>query len=375
MNSGWSSCKEILIIRADNMGDLIMSSPAIRAVKETSQSRITVLTSSMAAGIAKQIPEIDDVLVYSLPWVQAKESARPESFFELVQTLKSRKFDGAIVFSVYSQNSQPAAMLAYLAEIPLRLGYSRENPYELLTHWVPDPEPFSVIKHQVRRDLDLVAQIGAFTGNESFVLEHYDEKAWKLTSLKLRKMGVDTIKPLIVLHAGVSERKREYPFASWVKFSKSILATTDCQLLFTGIGSEKTLTDKLAFAAGENSFSVAGALTLEEFTELIRHSALVVSVNTATVHIAAAVKTPVMVLYALTNPQHSPWKAFGKLFPFPVPQEIQSKNRIVQYVNERYFGDFSRIVEPEELVEATLKILNNELEEIPELIMIQETTA
>ena len=56
------------------MGDLIMSSPAIRALKETFSAKITVLTSSMAAGIVPAISEIDEVIVFDLPWVKAKET-------------------------------------------------------------------------------------------------------------------------------------------------------------------------------------------------------------------------------------------------------------------------------------------------------------
>ena len=66
MSKSWQDCKNILIIRPDNMGDLIMSAPAIRALKETFNSRITVLTSSMGAGIIPFIPEIDDVIIFDL---------------------------------------------------------------------------------------------------------------------------------------------------------------------------------------------------------------------------------------------------------------------------------------------------------------------
>jgi hypothetical protein len=61
-------------------------------------------------------------------------------------------------------------MLAYLAGIPKRLAYCRENPYQLLTDWVPDQEPYTFIKHQVRRDLDLVAAVGAVTSNDQLQL-------------------------------------------------------------------------------------------------------------------------------------------------------------------------------------------------------------
>src|SRR3954468_6119005 len=73
MTRSWQHCKNILIIRADNMGDLIMSAPAIRALKGSFSSNITLLTSSMAAGIVPHIAEIDEVIVFDLPWIKAKD--------------------------------------------------------------------------------------------------------------------------------------------------------------------------------------------------------------------------------------------------------------------------------------------------------------
>mgnify|MGYP003350186482 CR=1 FL=1 len=62
----------------------------------------------------------------------------------------------AVIFTVYSQNPLPAALFATWAGIPLRLAYCRENPYALLTDWVPEPEPESFIRHEVQRQIDLV---------------------------------------------------------------------------------------------------------------------------------------------------------------------------------------------------------------------------
>src|SRR4051794_11425704 len=119
MTRSWQHCKNILVIRADNMGDLIMSAPAIRAVKQTFNARITVLTSSMAVGITPYLEEIDEVIVYDLPWVKAREVVASQEIFSLVQILKERAFDAVVIFTVFSQNPLPAAMVAFMAGIPL----------------------------------------------------------------------------------------------------------------------------------------------------------------------------------------------------------------------------------------------------------------
>lgn len=353
------------------MGDLLMSSPAIRALKETFDAQITILTSSAAAGIVRQLPQIDDCIVADLPWVKNPSATSLAEFNELIGLISNRNFDLAVIFSVYSQNPLPAAMLAWQAGVPQRLAYSRENPYGLLSHWVPDEEPFSVLKHQVRRDLDLVASIGATTSCEKIQIST-PPYAWTQALHKLSAAGVDPGQPWLILHAGVSEDKRQYPASRWIETAKLIRDKLGVQVLFTGSGAEKTLTDTLQHAAGIKTFSVAGVFDLDEFTALIARAPLVISVNTATAHLAAAVATPVIVLYALTNPQHSPWKAKGKVFPFDVMQGFESKNEVIRQANKKYFRVPAGMVTPAEIMDAASAILNGHTEAIPELFDLEK---
>lgn len=368
----WSLCRNVLCIRADNMGDLLMSSPAIRALKETYGCRITVLTSSMAASMAKHIPEIDQIITYDFPWVKSNSVSESAIFFKAVEDLKARSFDAAVIFTVYSQSPFPAAMLAYLADIPKRLAYCRENPYGLLTNWMPDKEPYAFIRHQVRRDLELVASVGAVTTHEKIALQ-LPKVTWHALQTMLKQAGVDPDKPWLILHAGVSEKKREYPVEEWVKTGKKIIRDLGYQVLLTGTTSEKIITDTLEEEIGPGAISLGGAFTLEEFIVLIHHAPLVISVNTGTIHIAAAVSTPIIVLYALTNPQHLPWKVCGKALFFNVPQNMQSKNEVIRYVNEYLIEAPFHMASPDDIVYAAAEVLQEQGngEEIPEMIPLK----
>lgn len=323
--------KKILCIRADNMGDLVMSSPALRALKETFSCHITVLTSSMAKPITGFIPVIDEVIVRDLPWIKAGATTTGTELVELAALLRSYDFDAAFIFTVYSQSALPAAMLTMMAGIPARWAYSRENPYELLTHWIPDKEPYQYIKHQVQRDVDLVVAAGARV-NDDRLLVMVDETAHESMIHKLQQAGMDITNGYIVFHAGVSEEKRQYPIPLWVELGKQAGAL-NIPIILSGSAREAGLTG--AIAAGINSshvFDLAGQLNIGELIALINGARALVSVNTATIHIAAARQTPVIVLYALTNPQHTPWKVKGAVFPFNVARELQSKNEIIHYV-------------------------------------------
>ena len=352
----WQGCKNILCIRPDNMGDVIMTVPAIRALKNTFGARITLLTSTMAKGVLNHIKEIDDAIIYDVPWVKSVENTNPESFNEVVALIKQKEFDAAVIFTVYSQNPLPTAMMAYLAGIPRILAYCRENPYNLLTNWVPDKEPYDVIKHQVRRDLDLVAAVGAQTNDEALHLDVHDS-LWLSVQDKLQSVGLNINKRWILLHAGVSEHKREYPVPLWAEAGKK-LVEDGYQLLLTGSAQERSVTDDLTTMIGACSFSAGGLFTIDEFICLVKNSPLLLSVNTGTIHIAAAVSTPVIVLYAQTNPQHTPWGIPHKVLEFPVPENFRSSNEVIRFVNSTCYNSPVAYPTSAEISNAVKNLLN-----------------
>lgn len=361
----WSDCKNILCIRADNMGDVIMSIPAFKALKESFGCNITLLTSARGNVITPHVPVINDVIVCDVPWIKTNISTDVNAFKKLIGEIKQKHFDAAIIFTVYSQSALPAAMLCYMAGIPLRLAYCRENPYDLLTDWLPDAEPYSFIRHQVERDLELVKSIGATTNDDSLQLK-YNKNAITSAYQKLEKAGVGPGKKWLILHPCVSEKKREYPKHLWSEVGKLLIKQTNYQLLITGVQSENCLTKEIAEAIGIEAHSIAGLLNIEEFIALVDASPLVISVNTGTVHIAAALQTPVIVLYALTNPQHTPWKAANKVFYFNNIAEEQSRNEVVKYVREKLQQQTINYPQPQQVVDAAVASLEQNAQVVME---------
>jgi ADP-heptose:LPS heptosyltransferase len=97
-----------------------------------------------------------------------------------------------------------------------------------------------------------------------------------------------------------------------------------------------------------------------------------VSVNTSTVHIAAAVGTPVIVLYALSNPQHSPWMARGKVLLYDIPNELRSRNEVLQHVYEHIHPKDVTMVTPREIVRSIRDVLIGDCDcFIPAMIPLQ----
>ena len=119
----WNECKNILCIRADNMGDVIMTSPALRALKETFGAKITLLTSGSGSLITPHISEVDETVIFDLPWVKSNTLTDGQDLSKLTDQLRNQNFDAAIIFTVYSQSALPAALMVLMAGIPKRAAY------------------------------------------------------------------------------------------------------------------------------------------------------------------------------------------------------------------------------------------------------------
>ena len=307
----WNDVRNLLCVRLDSIGDVLMSTPAMRACRDSSGCRVTLLTSQAGAVAARYVPEVDEVIRFAAPWMKV---AAPDSDEALLGELRSRRFDAAVIFTVYSQNPLPAAYLCYLAGIPRRLAHCHENPYHLLSDWIPDPEPASRIRHEVQRQLDLVGAVGAKTSDErlSFFVPPAAHE-------KVQRMLEPLPAPVVVVHPGASAASRRYPPEQYARAVDMLIEKTGCVAIFTGDAAEASLIDTVRGAMRAPTDSQVGQLDLGELGALIAQADLLISNNTGPAHIAAALGTPVVDLYALTNPQHTPWQVPNRVLFHDVP--------------------------------------------------------
>jgi lipopolysaccharide heptosyltransferase II len=345
MIGAWRGIRNLLCVRLDSIGDVLMTTPAIRAFRETlAACRVTLLTSAAGAAVAKYIPEIDETLEFPAAWMKATSSG-PQDDLALVRALSERKFDAAVIFTVYSQNPLPAAYLCYLAGIPLRLAHCRENPYRLLSHWQPDPEPERTVRHEVERQLALAASVGCTTGNRRLSFSVPRESLAGISRFRLRN-------PFVVVHPGASAPSRRYPPEHYARAMDLIAAESGCEIAFTGEAAERPLVELIRRTMFAPTRSLAGRLGLGELGALIGRANLLVTNNTGPAHLAAALGTPVVDLYALTNPQHTPWQVQSRVLFHDVPCRNCYKS-----VCPAGHHDCLRRVEPERVAAAARELM------------------
>ena len=329
-----------------------MTTPAIRAIREyVPSSSITLLTSPSGAAVASMVPEIDEFLIYEAPWMKAtgrRESSGPE--FDLASRLRRLSFDAAVIFTVYSQSPLPAALLCYMADIPLRLAHCRENPYQLLTDWVPETEPQQGIRHECRRHLDLVASVGFHATDARMSLRPDPEVCARVRKL-LQECGVWGEGPWAVIHPGASAPSRRYPPELFAAACRALVVEQGWRIVFTGSAEEASLVEEILRTMNAPGVSLAGRLGVDGLTALLSFAPLLISNNTGPVHIAAALGTPVVDLYALTNPQHTPWRVPNRVLSFDVPCKYCYKSICPEGHN-----DCLRRIAPSEVVQAALDL-------------------
>ncbi|MBO9353809.1 glycosyl transferase [Bordetella petrii] len=317
--TAWAGARRVLCIRLDNLGDVLMSTPALRALKALpGRPRLTLLASSAGAAAAAFLPDIDAVLRYDAPWVK-NDAAGHRQDLEMIRRLRNENFDAAVVFTVYSQSALPAALLCHMAGIPRVLAHSRENPYRLLTDWVREPEPEQGVRHEVQRQLDLVATVGATASDTGL--------AWRVrpedrTALRRRLDAAGIAEPggWIAVHSGASAASRRYPAGLYAE-AIAALRHEGRRIILLGTAAERGLEGALAAQrhAAPGLVDLCGELTLGELGAAIEGAAVLVCNNSGPAHMAAALGVPVVDLYALTNPQHTPWQVRSRVLYHDVP--------------------------------------------------------
>ena len=183
----------------------------------------------------------------------------------------------------------------------------------------------------------------------------------------LAAAGVDLARPWAVIHPGASAASRRYPPEHYAVVARRLVAEKGVQLVFTGAGAEGELVGAICAAMGAaaaGTISLVNRLDLGQLAALLWLAPLLIANNTGPMHIAVALGTPVVALYALTNPQHTPWETPHIVLFEDVPCKFCYKSACPHGHN-----NCLRLVSPDRVVEAAMAFLglrNAPAEEAPQ---------
>ena len=292
----------VLAVRLDNDGDVLLAGPAIRALAAGAE-HVTLLCGPRGQQAAALLPGVDEVLVWSAPWIDPEPQPVDRAAVEaLIERVADERVDMAIVFGSFHQSPLPTAMLLRLAGVPWIGATSVDYPGSLLDmrHRIDDDV------HEVERSLDLVRAAG-------FSLAAGDAGELRVTAVA--DSGVAD--GAVIIHPGASVPARAWAPERNAELVRALVAA-ERRVVVPGGPDERELT---AFVAGSDALDLGGETDFRGLAGVIAGAAAIVVGNTGPAHLAAAVGTPVVSLFAPTVPavRWRPWFVRHELLYVDVP--------------------------------------------------------
>jgi ADP-heptose:LPS heptosyltransferase len=303
----WGNVRRVLVIRLDNIGDVVMTGPALRTLRaHLPAAEITLMTSRAGAQVAPLLSWVDHLLVHRALWQDLHHALPFDPAREqgLIDTLRAGCFDVAVIFTSFSQSPYPPGYACYLAGIPVRLGQAREFGGAVLSPCVTPPADDA---HQVDRNLHLLQAAGLTPAGRHLELEVPAHVIADADAL-LNAAGIGLDQPFIALAPGASCAARRYPAARYREVIHLLARNTDLPIVLLGDEGDRERGD-LAVNHPRVS-SLIGRTSVPEFAAVLQRAALVVANNSAAMHIADAFARPLVVLYSGTD-HKSQWAPRG----------------------------------------------------------------
>jgi ADP-heptose:LPS heptosyltransferase len=291
--------RHVLFVRQDNAGDVLLQGPAIRVVAASpTTARVTLVCAPQGAAAARLLPGVDRVLVHPAPWIDARPrdvDRRTELAF--VDEIAALAVDEAIVSTSFHQSPLPTALLLRFAGVDRVGAISVDYAGALLDvrHRVDDDV------HEVERALSLVSAMGHAPAA--------DDDGRLALDLDPSPSTLAPTEPYVVVHPGASVPARAWHPDS-VAATVRLLVDDGWTVVLTGTPGEHGVDHRRFGECARRVRSVVGRTDLAELARLIRGAVAVVVGNTGPAHVAAAVGTPVVSLFAPTVPAERwrPWR-------------------------------------------------------------------
>ncbi len=308
----------ILLLRPDHLGDLILTTPILQALKDHAPDvQITMMIGPWSSEIVARHPALDRLLTCAFPGFQrAPQSALApyKLLFSTAQQLRRGRYDLAI-------NLRPdfwwGAALLYLAGIPRRVGYALQPGQPFLSHALPFPPAEHAAVSNLRLASAGLLALGYEPLAEPFTPENYparftpnaEERAW--ANARLRAEGIEEDTPLLVIPPGSGGAVKLWRSEAWADCANTLRARLtsprQARILLTGSPGERALVEEIAHGIPEGATIVTDA-SIGQLAALLERANCVLTVDNGPGHIAVTQETPSVHLFGPTDPRiFGPW--------------------------------------------------------------------
>ena len=287
-----------VVVRGTNwLGDSVMTVPALRALRRVlPEAEITLAIRPGTQGLFADAEFMDNILVYDR---RGLLSVMPQ-----VRKWRQGAFDLAILF----QNAFEAALIPFLAGVPLRLGYATEARQPMLTHPVSLPD-WRTSRHEVFYYLYLITALEQLLFGTSSICEQEPDAGLELSESRkeeatrlLNSHGVTSESKLVAICPGsINSRAKRWPAEAYAALA-DLLIEDHRQVLLIGSKEEMDVSQQVMMRMRHQAIVLTGQTSLDQITAVLGLVDLVVTNDTGPAHVAAALGRPTLVIFGPTNP-------------------------------------------------------------------------
>lgn len=277
--------KKIILFRTDRLGDLILSFPAVEAIKlSIPEARIDLLTHASTAPLAALQENVFRVVpdIYH----------GPKGFRELVRSLKAEAYDAV----VHLHPRPRLALATFLARIPVRVGTAYRYYSPLFNNRVRIHKKH-MLMHERDLNLKLLETLGIPSNPDVTPGIRVPERA--LTNVRdlLSSMGIPPSAPFVVLHPGSGASSLNWPPEHYGSLGRAFIQM-GVRVALTGTDGERPIVSEVQDRMGKGAVDLCGRLDLEHLAALLFRASLTISNSTGPLHLADALGRKVIGLYS-----------------------------------------------------------------------------
>ena len=281
------SFRRILIVRLDRIGDVLLSTPVIKALRDAyPESHIAFMVRPYAREIVEGNPYLDEVIIYD----RSGEHKGIAGGFKFAQELRRKRFDIAIALH---PTVRTHAILR-LSGIPERVGYDRKAHF-LLTRKFPHTKQFG-LKHEIDYALDVLRFMGLEPKDRALYMPLNAASERKISEV-LKEGGIKDSDILVAINPGASCASKRWAAASFAEVAEGLIKRYAARIVIVSARADKQFADKLASSIKGPSLNLSGRTSLGELASVLRRCRLFISNDSGPVHIGCAVGTPVIAIF------------------------------------------------------------------------------
>lgn len=302
--------KKILLVRNDNIGDVICSSPAIEAVRQAfPKALVAILVAGYSREAIEGSPHVDEIYIYKKAR-HHPEVPKPVSLWrqwKVLRTIRHQGFDLAIGLRSYFSSSQ--GWLVYASGAPFRLGNAPHKPkdHKFAFYYNMPVETDWTMRHEVERTLDVIRTIGLDNAEKrlTFVVPEADHEAVAAFLAEKAEEG----RPLVGINTFSRIPVNRWPPERFADLADRLVETYGVQVVFTSLPEEGWRLDEVRRAMAHPAMACSTP-TVRRLAALQAACALFITTEGGPMHTAAAVGVPTIAIFGITDNRW--WHPWGK---------------------------------------------------------------